>query len=199
MRLCQARPISAMLQMYPPLFCRRFGCLDRFLHLILPSRSCKEPSIYLACSFLTGLISGACIAAAASSSLFPTMRAATPGCVSISGLLLATLLPLLFSAFAVYIRQKWLLIPIAFSKAFLFAFLGVAFMSAFGSAGWLVRWLLMFSDILTLPLLCFFWLRAFSQERSQSLCFAVAVGVIAVFIGSLDYTVVSPFAAMLIS
>lgn len=72
-------------------------------------------------------------------------------------------------------------------------------MSAYGSAGWLVRWLLMFSDILTLPLLCLFWLRAFSHERSQSLCFAAAVGVIAVFIGSLDYTVVSPFAAMLIS
>ena len=173
--------------------------MDRFVHLILPTHSCKEPSIHLACSFLAGLLSGACVSIAASKSLLPMMLAAANSCVSISGLLSAMLLPLLFSAFAVYIRQNWLLIPIAFVKAFLFAFLGIGVMSAFGNAGWLVRWLLMFSDSLTLPLLWWFWLRAFSSGRTDALRFAALVAVAAVLIGSLDYSVVSPFAAMLIS
>ena len=173
--------------------------MDRFLHLILPTRVCKEPAVNLACSFLAGLLFGACASIAASDTLFPMMRAVAFGCVSIFGLLSAILLPLLFSAFAVYIGQRWLIFLIAFVKAFLFAFLGIGIMNAFGSAGWLVRWLLMFSDSFTLPLLWWFWLRAFSDRRTTSLRFAALIAAAAIIIGSFDYTVVSPFAAMLIS
>lgn len=172
--------------------------MDRFLHLHLPTRLRKGSVSFLAFGWILGLVSGFLFSLYAGDSLSTTMRAAASGCVSIPGLLSAIFLPLLFSAFAVYISQPWLLIPIAFGKAFLFSYLGVGVMAAFGSAGWLIRWLLMFSDSCSLPLLWWYWLRAVSGQR----CFAVrntaAAFAVALIIGSVDYCMVSPVLANLI-
>ena len=134
----------------------------------------------------------------ASDALYPTMRAAVYSRVSISGLLSAMLLPLLFSAFAVYISNTWLLIPIAFSKAFAFAFLGIGILVSFGSAGWLVRLLLMFGDIVMLPVLWWYWQKALTA-RQNPLPHCAAAAAFALLIGGLDYCVISPFLANLIS
>lgn len=172
--------------------------MDRFLHLNLPAWQRKGPGSLLACAWLLGLVSGAVLSIFAGDPLFSMMRAAASSCVSIPGLLSATLLPLLFSAFAVYISKPWLLIPIAFGKAFLFSYLSVGVMIAFGSAGWLIWWLLMFSDSCSLPLLWWFWLKAVSQPRGSLIRrtgFALAAAAV---IGSVDYCIVSPFLADLI-
>ena len=152
----------------------------------------------LACAWFLGLISGVLISLSASDILFPTMRAAISSCVSISGLLSAILLPLLFSAFAVYVSNYRLLIPIAFMKAFLFSFLGTGILASFGSAGWLIRALLMFSDIAILPLMWWYWLSALSGSENMAARSAAAF-LSAILIGSLDYCVISPFLANLIS
>lgn len=177
---------------------RRFDCLDRYLNFDLSAWRCKKPIFVLACAYFIGLFSGVLISMSASDALVSTMRAAVFGRVSIFGLLSTILLPLLFSAFAVYISRPVLLIPIAFFKAFLFSFLGMGILAAFGSAGWLVRCLLMFSDILTMPLLWWYWIRSSSNQgtcqRSSLVCAAAVC-----LIGSLDYCVISPFLANLIS
>lgn len=172
--------------------------MDRFFNFDLSAWRCKKPIFILACAWFLGLFSGVLFSMSASDSLGSTMRAAAGGCVSISGLLSAILLPLLFSAFAVYIFKPTLLIPIAFLKAFVFAFLGVGILGAYGSAGWLIRLLLMFSDILMLPLLWWYWLRAFSGPKRRVFDTSVAA-VYALLVGSIDYCVISPFLANLIS
>lgn len=126
------------------------------------------------------------------------MRAAANGRVSITGLLSAFLLPLLFSAFAVYISQPWLLVPVAFGKAFSFSYLAFGVTLAFGSAGWLVRSLLMFSDCLTLPLLWWFWLCCIRASDRDALRSFLVTCTAALMIGCLDYGAVSPLLRNLI-
>lgn len=173
--------------------------MDRFLNFNLPTWRCKESKVLLACAWFSGLVAGVFCSLSASDSLFPTMRAAVQSCMSIPGLLSAILLPLLFSAFAVYISQPWLLIPIAFVKTFRFSFLAVGVMAAYGSAGWLIRWLLMFSDSLMLPVLWWYW-SASLDRRGLAIAKASAVVLsVMIMIGSLDYCVISPFLANLIS
>lgn len=173
--------------------------MDRFLKFNLPAMRCKGRKAILALAWFLGLISGILFSVMASDSVFPTMRAAATGCVSISGLLSAILLPLLFSAFAVYISQPLLLIPIAFGKAFVFSFVGMSVMAAYGSAGWLVRFLLMFSDCMMLPFLWWYWLRYLSGSRASAFCSTALLVSLAVIIGSFDYRVISPFLADILS
>ena len=175
------------------------GCvLDRYLHFDLSAWRCKRMLLSLACAFIFGLISGVLISMSASGALDSTMRAAPFSCVSISGLLSAILLPFLLSAFAVYLSCPWLLLPIAFCKAFLITFLGLGVLDAFGSAGWLIRFLLMFGDVITLPLLWWYLYQVILRPASRVRCTLVAA-VFSLAVGGLDHYVISPFLANLIS
>ena len=176
----------------------RFGCLDRFLHINLSAWRRRRAVVLLVCAWFLGLVTGLLLSLSASDILFPTMRAAVASCVSISGLLSTILLPLLFSAFAVYSSNFWLLIPIAFSKAFLFTFLGTGILAAFGSAGWLIHILLIFSGTAMPPVLWWYWLSALSGTPTTPF-HSIAALPAACLIGSLDYCVISPFLANLIS
>lgn len=173
--------------------------MDLFFRRFLPIFSRKDTKAFLAFAWILGLITGSFFSVSASNSFLSAMLSAASGRLSISGLLSAMLLPLLFSAFAVYISKEWLLIPIAFLKAFSFAYLGVGVMMAYGQAGWLIRCLLMFTDSLIMPLLWWFWLNALTLPRGQMLGISALAGGVLVFIGSFDYFVISPFLANLIS
>lgn len=172
--------------------------MDLFFRPGVVFARCKVPTFHLACSFLFGLVLGCVSFFITSDSFLLWMRGADYRCMSIVGLLLVLLLPFLSSAFAVYIHQRWLLFPISFLKAFSFAFLYTGFGCAYPGSGWLIRYFVMFSDILTLPLLWLFWIRTlrgsdrlFSKETVLTLAVAVCVGYF-------DFTIVSPFAAQLI-
>lgn len=164
----------------------------------LPTWRCKNVQLLLACAFLFGLISGILISMSASDALCSTMRAAPFGCVSIFGLLSVLLLPFLFSAFAVYSSSVLLLLCVAFAKAFAFGFVSFAVWAAFGAAGWLIRFLLMFADLIILPLLLWFWYQIMKNPHSWVKSTLVAC-ILACFIGGFDYCFVSPFLANLIS
>lgn len=180
-------------------FCWRSTPMDRFFYTHFQALRCNESSFHLAFVWISGLISGALCSFAAGCNLVSLMRMAVLGHVSIINLLLFLTLPLFFSAFAVYTSQSWLLIPIAFCKAFLFTYLGFGLMAAFGSAGWLIHLLFMFSDILTLPLLWSYWKKALSGSRSSTLRRTASVLAANVIIGCVDYRFISPFLANLIS
>ena len=118
--------------------------MDRFLHRVFFDRSCDRFRLSIGAAWTLGLIAGAFSSVSAGDILLPTMRAALCSGVSISGLLTVTLLPLLFSALAVYISKPMLLLPIAFGKGFLYSFWAGGILRLFGSSGWLVQLLLMF-------------------------------------------------------
>ncbi len=176
-------------------FYRRLDCMGTAFRQNLAAWLRKETIPFLASAWLLGLVSGSFFSVSAGNSFLLTMRAAASSHVSIFGLLASILLPLLFSAFAVYISQPWLLVPIAFGKAFFFSYLALAVLSAFGSAGWLIRWLLMFSDSLSLPVLWWYWLRAVSGRRKFA--DTAAAFLAALVIGSVDFYMISPVLANL--
>lgn len=118
-------------------------------------RSCRKSLVVFWC---VGLICGIFTAAGAGN-LSSLMRACCHSRVSIVGLMFVPTLPFLFSAVAVYFSFPRLLYPIGFLKAFSFGFCLQAVSSAFGSAGWLMRFLLLFTNCMTIPVLCWFWLR----------------------------------------
>lgn len=180
-------------------FCRRFADMDLFFRPGVTCPRCKESVLSLASSYFAGLILGGCMFYAAGGSFFSLMRAGDYSRMSIVCLLAVLFLPFLFSAFAVYIHQSWLLMPICFLKAFIFAFVYVGISVSFADTGWLVRFFLMFSDIATLPLLWLFWLYLLSDKfrfRSGTVLYII-LAVAAV--GCFDYTVVSSYWAQFIS
>lgn len=156
-------------------------------------------AVVLAFAWCAGLLLGAFTAGFADDSFFSTMRAALDCRVSISGLMAVTLLPLLFSAFAVFISCNWLLIPIAFLKAFSFSYMGAGLMAAFGDSGWLLMLLWMFSDCFVVPLLLWLWISACSATRETALRRTAALLPALIGIGYLDLQFVSPFLVNLLS
>ena len=85
--------------------------------------------------------------------------------LSIVGLCTSAFVPYLFSVFAVYVSVPRMLIPICFGKAFLYAYVSCGVWAAFGQAGWLIHWLLLFVDTMSLPVLLLYWLRHISGTR----------------------------------
>ena len=177
---------------------RRFDDMVRFFRRVSSVRSRRVFTIILAFAFLLGLLFGAITALYAGPSALSMMRTAVYGRVSIVGLLSVTLLPLLLSAFAVYISQYWLIPVIAFIDAFTFGYHSILLFRLYPGSGWLIQCLLMFAGALSLPVLWYVWLHTASSRRSQLLrCFTA--GALAITgIVSIDFYFVAPFLADLL-
>jgi hypothetical protein len=137
-------------------------------------------------------------AAAASNSYFLLMRMAPSSHVTIVGLAVSLLLPFLSIAFAIYMDKPLWIYPICSCKAFGFAYNGFGISAAFGSGGWLVRSLFLFSDILTLPAFCWLALshiygRTTNWKRDIAISLGICIGA-----GCLDIWFISPFLAHII-
>ncbi len=171
--------------------------MARFLHYDFAVNSRKVWQWLLAFAFAAGLAAGSILYLSAEFKSVSWMRGAADSPVSIVGLLGVILLPFLFSAAAVFLNRDWLLIPIAFLKALSFVQVSLGISQAYGSAGWLMRFLLMFADSISLPVLVYFWICfGFSGKKLSGwrfLCFIAA----AACIGCFDFCVISPFAANL--
>lgn len=168
------------------------------LHDGWASLSRRIPLIALVVCFCSGMQLGRYYASCENETYFLLMRMAPMCPVSIVGLLSVTFLPFLLSAFAVYFSHAQFLLPICFAKAFLFSCCAYSATCAFGSAGWLVRLFLQFTDIFTLPLLFWFWIRHKCAERN---CFwqdIVLCGMFVTVVCVVDYCIVSPYLATLI-
>ena len=142
--------------------------MARFLHSIHSFTIRKYDKLFLALSWLSGLGFGGLVFRYAGSNLVSMMPLAVICQPSIFGLLLSSALPFLFSAFAVYICAPRLLFGICFVKAFLLSYISCGVFSAFGSAGWLIRLMLLFSDLWCTVLLYLYWLRHIDRVRGFS-------------------------------
>lgn len=158
----------------------------------------KGSTLFLAFFWFLGLAFGILFFLLSGDSFVSLMRGTLTSSVSIIRVLCVSLLPFLLSAFAVFISEPRLLLLICFGKAFLFSFVSFGVIQAFGSAGWLVRWLLLFSDCASVPVLYWFWLRNISGN--SRFCFWEICGFLSMelLIGSIDYCLVSPFLARLL-
>ena len=160
-----------------------------------PRRVC---AVILAFALLLGVFLGGVCSGLAEPVLFQLMRTAAESRVSIVRLLPVILLPVIVSAFAVYIGLYWLLIPIAFSKAFLFSFLCSGILVLYPGSGPLFAILFLFVDVLSLPVLCWCWFRCIRSREAGLRALGPAVLLI-LGIGILNDQVISPFLASLLS
>lgn len=107
-------------------------------------------------------------------------------------LLILQAAPLLISAFAARFAIPALMLPVAFVKAFCFSFCSFGFIWAFGSAGWLIRCLYLFTDTFVILFLLWFWARHINGSRKQ-LCADVYLCISAIiFIGTIDCLIITP-------
>lgn len=172
--------------------------MARFFCRIFTHNPRKYSLLFLAFVWLMGLIFGIYYSSFGGSSYFSLMRSAACSPVSIVGLLSVALLPFLFSAFAVYTRSNFLLWMLCFIKGCLFAFVSMGVFAAYGNAGWLVRLLMMFSDLLCLVFLWLCWIRCACTGFRNSLPAVAGCGCISAVIVGLDYLFVSPILAKLV-
>lgn len=152
----------------------------------------------LAFCWCGGIAAGLLLARYADEFQFSLMRRAAVCPVSIVGLL-SVLLPFLFTAFAVFVSNWWLIPCLAFCKGLLFGYHACIVTAAFGSAGWLVRYLLLFTDTWAVLILIWCWMQVCRSVRSRSLSRVGFCMAAALVLGMVDICFVSPFLAMLIS
>ena len=148
----------------------------------------------LAFCWLLGLICGVALFLYAGTPVLPLMRGILSGSVSIVSLCVIGLIPFLFSAYAVYLSKLWLLLAICFCKACLLSFISIGITFAFGSAGWLMRALLLFSCNILCVLLYFLWTRLLLGRKP----YWFAIFAIGIFACSVAFYIISPFLACLI-
>jgi hypothetical protein len=170
----------------------------RWSKKLLPNFSPAVSQTLFCLVWLAGLICGGIIATQASEPYLLLMRRAAQVPVSITGLLAAVFLPFLLIAISVYISKPWLIYWIVFFKACTFMIVGFSVASVYGSAGWLIRLLLQFTDGIMLPMLCWFACRHLNGGKDGLWRDTVICAVAVVCLGCIDYCNVSPFLALLI-
>ena len=148
-------------------------------------------------AWIFGLLIGAVFSVSADKLLFSTMRGAILSSMSITGPVTVVLLPLLLSAYAVYFSQPAMLVLVVFLKAFLFAYTGAGLLMLYPVSGWLLRWLLMFSDTMVMPILWLIWLSDSTEGsafkvRRIAICMAGAM-----LISCVDLFQIAPFLSRL--
>lgn len=158
----------------------------------------KGMPLILAGSWISGLLCGVFCYSVSSPEIIALMHR-TPSCsVSIVGLLNAALIPFLLSAFFLAYSLPWIVTVICFWKAFLFSFVSAGFLTCFGSGGWLLRYILLFSDCTALPLLYWYWFRGVSTP--SRLCRFTASAIlfcVFVFVAVLDYHIFAPIVCLI--
>lgn len=169
--------------------------MARFLHHLDFPLSRRTYGPILALIWASGLGCGIFCWFLADSSLFSLMRSALSCSVSIVSLLSVTALPFLLSALVVFFSCHGLLFVISFGKGFLFSFVSMGTLACFGCAGWLVQLLLCFSDLVSLPILYWFWLRCFRYPEDGFHCIGLLTAALLFLISSLDYCLIAPFLA----
>ena len=158
----------------------------------LPEPGRRWKILVLSFSFFLGHLLGVMISGTAREFFVSGMRAAASSRVSIVGLLSSGVLPFLFSAFAVYGKRPVFLIPIAFGKAFLFSYVGYRWWITWGQAGWLVWGLVMFTALLSLPVLYWYWIRYIDGRAFEWRVFILALCCL-LAIGFADHQWIVPF------
>ena len=124
------------------------------------------------------------------------MRISAGRSVSIVGSFVAVTVPYFVSVLVVTNSKHWLVYLLCAVRIFLFTAAYFAICVSFGSAGWLIGFMLLFPDTTLIPVLLFIGIRRLlGTSTKRNWVFAM---VYIEVIGILNYCTVSPFLAMII-
>lgn len=157
-------------------------------------------NVILSLSFLWcfGLSCGFLFALYAEPYVYSWMYSRVVGSVSIVGLLVAHVFPLIFLIIVIRFRVTAVALPIALFKSFLMGFCQCCVYYAFGNAGWMVKSLFMFTGSVNSVLLLYFWILYIHQTGQWHLKAAIVFLSAAVSVCVLDFYFVAPYLFSLI-
>ena len=172
--------------------------------MMLKSRDCartaarKGMSLILAICWINGIVFGVFCYSSSPTEVTSLMHRTLSCSVSIVGLLNAALIPFLLSTLFIATSMPLLLPGLCFVKAFLFSFVSIGVLKSFGSGGWLLRFFLLFSDCVTLPLLLGYWQWSVSAPgKLRWIEISCVVFFAVVLVTILDYRVIAPIVCMI--
>jgi len=160
----------------------------------------RKTELFLLAFFSSfGAAFGVIIACSSNAYFFSMMRMAAFRHVSIVDLTLVTLFPFLITAIAFFLSKPYLFFVIAFFKAFLYTLMLSCICIEFLQAGWLVCFLLLFSDTFVTLILHWYWVRHIhgflgSAFTELFFCMAFSLGICLI-----DYIWVAPFLTALMN
>lgn len=158
---------------------------------------CSFNVTFLALFWTVGLICGVCYAAN-NLSVVVLMRLAILKQVSIVGLLYVLVLPLLIAVICVYYSRPAVFYLLIALKAFFSSTCLYWVANAYGSAAWLVQILLLFSATVSNAILLWVGYKQAHHVFSFHI-HCVFIVMIILFIGLIDYLLLSPFTVTLLN
>ncbi len=147
---------------------------------------------FLVCSSFLGMLLGYWVFRSDSSFYSSLMRTAVLCDVSIVSLLIVCVLPFVLSYFAFGFRKSWTCFFFSFLDSLLFSVSWFSVKTAFGSAGWLVCFLLLFSSgvcFVFLPVFLVHLLKFKNHPGRLCVCFTCAACVVCL----VDGLFIAPF------
>jgi len=146
-----------------------------------------------------GIAFGSVCGVHSSTDYISVMRGFDIQSMSIVGRYVLLFLPLVFSVFAIHYGLYTLILPVVFCKAFIFSYSCCCIVSLFGSASWLLRFLLLFFDSCTLPFLMLIWLRGMTGKQFAMRYEVISCSIYMLIIACVDHYVVLPFTVALLT
>lgn len=141
---------------------------------------------------MIGLSAGIYTASTLSLSTLSFIRLILYDRTSIAVLIVTRFLPFLAAFIVCLLSRPIFVIPITFIKAFSFAFSAFGIVLAFGNAGWMMRWLLMFSDSFSVLLLAWFSIRNLSDNQKSLIKDFAACFLATMFFCVFEYFAILP-------
>lgn len=159
----------------------------------------RKNTIFISCTWLLGLFAGLLVALRTVTIHNTWTQSLQYSDLSVVGFFAMLILPYLLSAILFRVSSWKFVLPLIFLKAFIYSWCATTIVRAFGYSGWLFRFLLLFSDSLTVVLLLWFWIRNCNYDvagRQRDLLFCL---VLTLIIGCIDCSMISPFGDYLLS
>ena len=159
-------------------------------------QECRQKWFFLALCATLSAGFGVLFANFADDSYVLLMRMAAGRHVSIVGFAVAYFLPYLVSFLLIVHSKPWLVYFICGIRIFCFSSISSSLVISFGTAGWLVRLLMLFPDICLLPIMMWLSHASLMGHRShRSLMISI---ILILVVGMIYFSMISPFGANLI-
>ena len=151
----------------------------------------KSRVLFVSLAWLLGIVCGSVFAVLCGDTYYYFLRCASCQPATVLGLICTGILPLAILLVAIKLDARWLAMLVVFAKACFATACSVGIRFVYSNADWLVRIFVQFSDLLTLPVLC--WLSLKSANNAISFTVLLSVFLWFVFVCLTDYFVISPF------
>lgn len=169
-------------------------------YVTLQCRSRKRSCLFLAFFWVSGLFLGMAAFSFGADTLAGLMRRCffcnLPYEVQVGVVITSAFL----SALVAFYSDDGMLLLLCFGKAFLFGFVSLGVLYSFGSAGWLISFLLLFCNYTEIPFLYLFWTCSLQHPGTKChfIIRSILLSIACIGLLLINYSIISPILACLI-